>query len=282
MDYIAIDFETANSNLDSACSIGIVGVENDKVLFQKHYLINPLAEFNPYNIAIHNIRPEDVLNSPTFKEIWEEIKEYFNGIVIAHNANFDLSVLKKLIEKYELDIPNIKIACTLKISQKLWKGILPNCKLNTVSNYLEVDHNHHNALSDAYVCYAIIERAKRVTNSSTIEEVMESLGLRFGTYKEDKFFLPKNKYKDVNLNALDNYFKGKVVAFGGKPKNMTKKKVAETLQIKGAILSKELDRSVDTFILFENVRKERLNKLEELKSKVKIEVITEEEFLKLL
>ena len=41
-------------------------------------------------------------------------------------------------------------------------------------------------------------------------------------------FLPKSKYKDVNLNALDNYFKGKVVAFGGKPKNMTKKKVAET------------------------------------------------------
>ena len=27
---------------------------------------------------------------------------------------------------------------------------------------------------------------------------------RFGTYKEDKFFLPKSKYKDVNLNALDN------------------------------------------------------------------------------
>ena len=157
MDYIAIDFETANSNLDSACSIGIVGVENDKVLFQKHYLINPLAEFNPYNIAIHNIRPEDVLNSPTFKEIWEEIKEYFNGVVIAHNANFDLSVLKKLIEKYELDIPNIKIACTLKISQKLWKGILPNCKLNTVSNYLEVDHNHHNALSDVRACKEIFE-----------------------------------------------------------------------------------------------------------------------------
>ena len=282
MDQIAIDFETANSNLDSACSIGIVGVENDKVLFQKHYLINPLTEFNAYNTTIHNITAEDVKNSPTFKEVWEDIKDYFNGIVIAHNAGFDLAVLKVLVEKYNLEVPSIKIACTLKISQKLWKGILPNCKLNTISNYLEVEHNHHNALSDAYVCYAIIERAKRVTNSDTIEEVMESLGLRFGSYKEDKFFLPKNKYKDINLDALDNYFKGRVVAFGGKPKNMTKKRVVETLQIKGAILSKELDRSVDTFILFENVRKERLVKLDELKSKVKIEVISEEEFLKLI
>lgn len=282
MDYIAIDFETANSKLDSACSIGIVGVENDKVLFQKHYLINPKTEFNSYNIAIHNIKPEDVINSPDFKELWGEIKEYFNGIVIAHNASFDLAVLKTLIEKYQLEVPNIKIACTLKISQKLWKGILPNCKLNTVSKYLEIEHNHHNALSDAYVCYAIIERAKRITNSATIDEVMESLGLRFGTYKEEKFFLPRNKYKEINYDALDNYFKGKVVAFGGKPKNMTKKSVAELLQIKGAILSKDLDRSVDIFIIFENVKKERLYKLDELKSKVKIEVITEEEFLKLI
>ena len=282
MDYIAIDFETANSNKDSACAIGIVGVENDKVAFEKYFLINPETYFDPYNVTIHNITEDDVKESPNFKEVWNEIKKYFNGIVIAHNAMFDLNVLKALIEKYDLDVPDIKIGCTLRISQKLWKDKLPNCKLNTISSYLEVEHNHHNALSDAYVCYKIIERAMRVTNSVSISEVMESLGLIFGSYKKDKFYLPKNKYKDVNKNAIDNFLKGKIVAFSGKPKTMTKKKVLETLEIKGALVSRDIDRSLDLFIVFDQTPKEKLNRLIEMKKKCNIEVIDEEEFLKVI
>lgn len=280
MDYVAIDFETANSELSSACAIGLVGVENDKVVFQKYYLINPEMEFSSYNINIHHITEEDVKTSPNFKELWKEIGQYFNGIVIAHNAMFDLNVLKSLIEKYNLDTPNIKIACTLKISQKLWKDVLPNCKLNTISSYLEVSHNHHNALSDAYVCYKIIERAERITLSCDISIVMEKLGLIYGEYNENKFYLPKNKYKEINSDAIDNYFKGKIVAFSGKPHFLTKKQVAEVLVIKGAIVSKNIDRSLDIFISFPNCKKEKINYLNELNKNCNIEIIDEDKFLK--
>lgn len=280
MDYIAIDFETANKELCSACAIGIVGVENDKVAFEKYYLINPEMEFDPYNITIHHITSDDVKDSMTFEEVWEEIKDYFNGIVIAHNAMFDLNVLKALIEKYDLDVPDIKIACTLKISQKLWKDVLPNCKLNTISGYLEVTHEHHNALSDAYVCYKIIERAMKATNSSTITEVMESLGIIFGRYDDDKFFLPKLKYKDTYTFAKDNYFKGKIVCFGGKPKKTTKRKVLELLQIKGALISKNIDRSLDVFICFDECPKSKLEYLLDLNKRCHIKIMHEDEFLK--
>lgn len=280
MDYIAIDFETANSSFSSACAIGIVGVENGNAIFQKYYLINPETEFSLYNIGIHHISPNDVKDCKNFKELWEEIKVYFQGIVIAHNAMFDLNVLKSLIERYDLDVPNIKIACTLKISQKLWKDILPNCKLNTISSYLEVEHDHHNALSDAFVCYKIIERAKRVTQSDDISSVMEKLGIIYGVYNENKFYLPKNKYKEINCEALDNYFKGKIVAFSGKPHSMTRKKVIEVLQIKGAIISKNIDKSLDLFICFPDSPKTKIFYLNELNKKSKIEIITEEEFLK--
>lgn len=280
MDYVAIDFETANSSLCSACAIGIVGVENDKVAFEKYYLINPEMEFDPYNISIHHITYSDVKYSKNFKELYDEIKEYFQGIVIAHNAMFDLNVLKALIEKYDLEVPNIKIACTLKISQKLWRDVLPNCKLNTISSYLEVKHNHHNALSDAYVCYKIIERACRVTNSSSISEVMESLGIIFGRYDKDKFFLPKLKYGIYNNKAKENYFKGKIVCIGGKPKTMTKKSALEILSIKGALISKNIDRSLDAFICFNDCPKSKLEYLNELNKKCNIRIMTEEEFLK--
>lgn len=280
MDYVAIDFETANSSFTSACAIGLVGVENAKVIFEKYYLINPEMEFSLYNVSIHHITENDVKNSPNFKELWKEISKYFKGIVIAHNAMFDLNVLKSLIEKYDLDIPNIKIACTLKISQKLWKEVLPNCKLNTISSYLEVEHNHHNALSDAYVCYKIIERAKRVTLSDDISMVMEKLGLIYGEYNEKKFYLPKLKYKEINSKATNNYFKGKIVSFSGKPHSMTKKEVVKTLQIKGAIVSKNIDRSLDIFISFPNCKKDKINYLNELNKKSDIEIIDEDKFLK--
>ena len=78
LDYIAIDFETANSKPTSACSIGLVGVVNDKVVLEEYYLINPQEEFNPYNIEIHHILPTDVEGEDTFDKVWEKIKGYFN------------------------------------------------------------------------------------------------------------------------------------------------------------------------------------------------------------
>lgn len=281
MDYIAIDFETANSNNTSACSLGIVIVQGNKIE-EKYYLINPETHFDPYNISIHHITEEDVKDSPTFPKVWEEIKDYFTGIVVAHNAGFDLSVLKALIEKYNLEAPRVKICCTVKISQKLWKDILPNCKLNTISEYLEVEHNHHNALSDAYVCVKIVERAIRMTNSATLEEAMESLGLLFGYYSNERFYLPRNRYKEVNKDAPDNFFKGKIVAYGGKPKTVTKKQVAEILQIKGANVSRSIDRSIDTFIMFDACPKEKQMQLEEMKKRCQIDILSEDDFLRVI
>lgn len=282
LDYIAIDFETASSSISSACSIGLIGVRNDKVVLEEYYLINPEEEFNDYNIAIHGITPEMVENEDTFDKVWEKIKKYFNTIVIAHNAMFDLSVLKALIEKYGLEVPDIKIACTLKISEKVWKEEIPNHKLSTISSYLGVKHNHHNALSDAYVCYELIKRCERITNTSSIEEVMESVGLIFGKYNKDKFFMPKTRFKEIKTNAVDNYFKGKIVAFLGKPKETTRKKVYEILELKGAVISRAIDRSLDIFIAFNQVPLDKMNVVNKLKETQKLEILNESEFLELI
>lgn len=82
MDYIAIDFETANEKRSSPCSIGIVVVKNSEVVEKIHYLIKPKEmRFMPINIGIHGIRPGMVENEPEFNEIWKRIKGYFdNGL----------------------------------------------------------------------------------------------------------------------------------------------------------------------------------------------------------
>ena len=67
-EYITIDFETANSSLTSACSVGLVGAKNGKKVFEKYYLINPEEDFLSYNTLIHGITYEDVKNEKTFPE----------------------------------------------------------------------------------------------------------------------------------------------------------------------------------------------------------------------
>ena len=52
---LAIDFETANEDQRSICSLGIALAEDNEIVFNKEFLINPEEEFDPYNIKIHNI-----------------------------------------------------------------------------------------------------------------------------------------------------------------------------------------------------------------------------------
>jgi len=146
--FIAIDFETANNNKTSACSIGVVVVENNNILISKEYLIKPPTdkfEFTSY----HGLKYDDVKESPIFSEIWIDLYPLFNIYknIIAHNMPFDSSILKALIAHYNLKLPELNYYCTLKESRKNIKS--ENYKLDTICNLLNIDLKHHNALSDA-------------------------------------------------------------------------------------------------------------------------------------
>ena len=105
MNFIAIDFETANEKRASACSLGITVVKNNKIIEEKYWLIKPKPfRFESRNIIIHGIREEDVINEKEFDELWPEIKPYLeNNLVIAHNASFDFSVLRNTLDLYNLE-----------------------------------------------------------------------------------------------------------------------------------------------------------------------------------
>ncbi|HOA64188.1 MAG TPA: 3'-5' exonuclease [Bacilli bacterium] len=179
MDYVAIDFETANANLTSPCSIGIVRVYKNEIYDEWYFLINPNEPFSDFKIMIHHITPDDVKDALTVEKIWPQIFELLNNqIVVCHNADFDISILRACINKYNLPKPNIKIACTLRLARKLWKEEVYNHRLNTLAGYLGVELDHHNALSDARVCYYIINRGLRMYQENDLESLYEKFGLK--------------------------------------------------------------------------------------------------------
>lgn len=117
MNFTAIDFETANGKRNSACALGLVRVENGKIVFSKEWLISPPEMyFHPINVSIHGITEDDVKNEPNFNYIWKKIEAYIeNQMVIAHNASFDLSVLRACLDTYGIRNPNAEYLCTCKL-----------------------------------------------------------------------------------------------------------------------------------------------------------------------
>ena len=149
LSFVAIDFETANNNRDSACQMGIVVIENGIITEEKSWLIKPqpntfLARFTD----IHGIDKYDVENSPRFKDIWAVIEPYISGrLLIAHNMRFDESVLNACLLKYGLTVPKYKTLDTLALSRICFNTA--NYKLPTLCDELGIELNHHDALSDA-------------------------------------------------------------------------------------------------------------------------------------
>jgi len=155
MTFTAIDFETATGRRNSACAVGIVTVENGSITEQFYSLIQPPDNtYSGMNIAVHGIRPANTANSPTFAELYPEIKTRLqNRTMVAHNESFDRSVLRRTMEHYALDYAELQLAerweCTMRIYKA--KGFVPY-KLNACCEKLGIALQHHEALSDAIGC----------------------------------------------------------------------------------------------------------------------------------
>ncbi len=155
MNFTAIDFETATGRRSSACAVGIVTVKDGAITEQFYSLIRPPD--NAYfgmNIAVHGIRPQDTENSPTFAELYPDIRARLQGRrMVAHNESFDRSVLRRTMEHYGLEYEQLGLAerweCTMRIYKA--KGYVPY-KLNACCERLGIALTHHEALSDAIGC----------------------------------------------------------------------------------------------------------------------------------
>lgn len=283
MDYYTIDFETANASPTSACSIGIVGVKHNQVAYKAHYLINPEEPFLDFNISIHQITPEDVQTAPRFDQLWPNIVHCFtNTIVFSHNSLFDFSVLKALLDKYHIEKPIFKFGCTVKMARLLWdRETMPNHRLNTVAAYLNVIHQHHDALSDAMVCVDIISRGQKIHQVYHVVDLYDQLHLRFG------YFGPKNFYNTYQLKMrtkkqkpkIDNpHLYNKLIILSGKPKRMKRQVWIDCLLANGAYVDTIVSNKCDILVLFDNHKIEKKQHVELLNSQgCDIQLMTEDE-----
>ena len=182
---VAIDFETANEMISSACALGIAVIDGNKITAVKHWLIKPPElRFNYFNSCLHNITEKKVDKKPEFYRIWPSIKKYLEGnIIIAHNAGFDMAVLRSILRVYRIEIPELYYACTVCLSRKVWKGFT-DYRLNTVADNLAISFQHHNAKEDACACARIAITATEHLRAGSFFELIEKLELKINRLED--------------------------------------------------------------------------------------------------
>ena len=155
--YIAFDVETPNYANDRISAIGISVIEDGQVTSDFYTLVNPEVHFDPFNIQLTGITPEMVANKPTFPELWENIKPILDsGLLIAHNAPFDMGVLAHCLNDYQIEWqPFTYYACTCVMGRACYPDLY-NHKLDTLCEYLQLDLDHHNAGSDSRACAELL------------------------------------------------------------------------------------------------------------------------------
>lgn len=120
-NFAAIDFETANQQRTSICSVGIVIVRNGEIVDSYYSLIKPEPEYYSYwNTRVHGLTMEDTMNARVFPEVWAEIQPKIEGLpLVAHNSPFDeglhMPSLQKKVGISPTQPPTTNCSCLLRV-----------------------------------------------------------------------------------------------------------------------------------------------------------------------
>ncbi|MEQ1829709.1 MAG: exonuclease domain-containing protein [Pirellula sp.] len=187
-----IDFETANNRPNSACQLGLVVLENWRIVEEREWLIRPQRMyFSPMCIRVHGITARDCFDAPQWDTVWDELFPLLDGcVVMAHNVGFDAAVLQATCQSYEIAVPQFDLQCTRLVSRRSWPG-LPSYGLASIAEALNIRFRHHNALEDARACAKVAIAAAEKAKAESMESLEDRLGLTRGRIWVDQIRLPR-------------------------------------------------------------------------------------------
>ena len=156
--YIAFDVETPNRYNNRMSAIGISVIEDGEIVDDFYSLVDPETFFDPFNIQLTGINEDAVRDAPSFPQLWQEIEPLMSdGILVAHNAVFDLGVLKKCLSDYQITWrESAKYLCTVQLGRRYLPGM--SHSLNVLCDYYGIELDHHLASSDSAACAQILLR----------------------------------------------------------------------------------------------------------------------------
>ncbi|MXZ47832.1 MAG: exonuclease [Candidatus Dadabacteria bacterium] len=171
LDFVAIDVETANSNVSSICQVGIAVVRSAEIKEVWTQLVDPHDFFDPYNIAIHGIDQKMVSGCPRFEELCDKIARHLGEIVVSHTF-FDRRAISKAFKECGKSLRYGTWIDSAQVARRAWpdKYALRGYNLENIARDLRIDFRHHDAGEDARVAAEIVLRAYADTTLGTSKQ----------------------------------------------------------------------------------------------------------------
>ncbi|HEX9225610.1 MAG TPA: exonuclease domain-containing protein, partial [Arthrobacter sp.] len=121
LDFVAIDFETANSKHSSICQIGIVKVR-DGILGKTHthYVMPPPGHqnFGDWNIKIHGITRRMIDGADGWDLMLPRLAAFVGDLpLVAHNVVAERSMIRQTSEAIGVVPPDFTFYCTQRAAQ---------------------------------------------------------------------------------------------------------------------------------------------------------------------
>lgn len=184
LDYITIDFETANQYGNSAISVGLVRYLDGKEADSIYELICPPTGYfvQKWIDEIHHLTYNDVKSSPKFPEVWDQkivpFIEKTPGLpLVAHNAKFDMGVIFDSCNFFKHKKPEYEYFCSLQVARKVWPEFESHA-LTYLGRQFGIEYLAHDALEDSRSCGLVVQLAAKKTESPTVAELLKKCRLK--------------------------------------------------------------------------------------------------------
>lgn len=167
-----IDTETTGLSVtrDRIIEIGIVRVEENKIVAKYQTLLNPGFIFPEIITNITGITPGQLESAPTFRQVKNDILELLKDCVfVAHNVRFDYAFLKNEFKR-EMTTFSAKHFCTARLSRSLFPRERHHNLDSIIERFNISCENRHRAYDDAYVLWEFYKKLQ----TSVSEEILDT------------------------------------------------------------------------------------------------------------
>lgn len=301
-DFVAIDLETANSNRNSICQIGITEVKDGIIQPSMSWLVQPDGNnYDFFNKKLHGITPEDTVDSPKFPGVWKQVCPYLTDrVVVAHNTSFDMYALRDAFDYYQMEYPTFDYFCTLRIAKYIVKGCY-SYSLDKILDHLGIEfEGHHEADKDSFGCAKLLLKCLEI-DGSTLEELEDKYNFHRGKFAPNTFIAQLSKSSKNTISKKQdsleehpklvdegNYFYSKNVCFTGKCAYGNRKELLQKVKDIGGVPSDSVTKKTDVLVVGQQdyrvvgdsgMSKKQQHAIDLLTKGQNIEILSEAEFL---
>jgi len=176
LDFVSIDFETANFDRGSVCAVGVTDVVDGRIVSTESWFVMPPTGLDFTNTYIHGIGPSHVAGAPSWEWTLQRLAAIAGARPLVAYSPFDKGVYNAANKLTEMEPNGLIFLDALALVRVHVK--LDGYRLSKVADYFDLpEFTHHEAGADSLACAQItlrIAEERGVTSTTELWEIAEN------------------------------------------------------------------------------------------------------------